>query len=524
MARGWRENLPLLLAVLCIVVYAVVGVVVMGSYGITWDEDAQLQVGRNHLAYLQTGDKELLQFGSNKALPHYGAAFPVAVQVVSRFTQDAFGLPLVDAQHVLIFLSGLSILIALFCIARRLFSDRVALFSVLFLAFFPRFFAHSFYNPKDIPIVAFITLTIMLVYRSLEQHSWKAAVMAGAVFGFGLASLVTTILGLPILLGLYLCYRLFQSDRQWRSMVREDALLITLFAITSALTTFLLWPTLWTDQLFFVDAVQFFLHHRWDGAVLYLGTMYTSTTLPWHYAPVFLGIVTPLFTLVAATVGGVVGVKESIAQKNRFQWFFLALWFFVPLVLFVKPGAVNYDGIRHFFIALPPLMIAAAVGLDRSIQWLNTKIHNSKFTIAVVCIFFAWLCIEMIRAHPFQGAYFNEPTRLMVSEIHETFETDYWAASYRQAVEWVEQKNTGSATICANRAQHLLRSYTAQSTRISVDCKQPDYTFVLTRGGSRTFSTDIHQDAQRIHTIANHGTQYVQIFAHTMQHHENEKK
>jgi len=89
-----------------------------------------------------------------------------------------------------------------------------------------------------------------------------------------------------------------------------------------------------------------------------------------------------------------------------------------------------YDGLRHFLFILPPFAVLVGVAaadvhfrLQKNLPWLALPVVAGVLLSAVPA---------MVRLHPYENVYFNFLAGPKAT-LHERYETDYWASSYREA-------------------------------------------------------------------------------------------
>jgi hypothetical protein len=232
--------------------------------------------------------------------------------------------------------------------------------------------------------------------------------------------------------------------------------------------------------------VDYFLHHGWPGQVLYFGQIYLPTELPWHYGPLLLAMTTPLavFLLFGAGVFRIIRQnitlwrdRQSYQVENQelfsnrqavvfFAGMLFLSWIFFRLLLSVMPGAVRYDGIRHFLPLLPAISVIAAIGLSAFMESIlqccgkwSKSLKNG--ILAAILLSLIW---EFSTAYPFGDSYFNEGTRIIMGpHLEKVIEVEYWGPSYRQGVRWLNQNAAENAQVCVPLADHLLQFYPIRS-------------------------------------------------------------
>jgi len=410
------------------------------DYGMTWDETVEAQYGSQVLDYFLSGFRDT-RANELVNMRHYAPLFDVAAAAVARLRPAAH----VELRHLLIAVLGLATAVGLYRLARRFLSPAIALLGVLFLATTPRFYGDAFNNPKDIPFACaftwFVVATAPIVAR--RALGWRAFLICGLCLGWVGASRAG---GLPLAL-LVAAAAAAASWTVRRPAGKAEALppLPSLAARVAALVAVawigmvLPWP--WAHAGPFAhpiasmrEAARFSQTYE----VLFAGNTLMSDQLPRTYVLQFLAIATPLPALALALLGIACAVRALWREPDgpRADVYRLLLaWLTVPLALFVVLRPNVYDGIRHFLFVLPALALFAALGAE---GLLSFRARPALRFAAGATIFAALLvpAITMVRLHPYQSAYFNA----LVGGLRGAagrYETDYWAASYKEAAEWI---------------------------------------------------------------------------------------
>jgi len=137
------------------------------------------------------------------------------------------------------------------------------------------------------------------------------------------------------------------------------------------------------------------------------------------------------------------------------------------LILFEATAAAHYDGIRHSLMILPGLALLIAAGTQEICRFAQrfdnkTGTHPGRsVAIALVIVGLghvlnlgtvAWL-------HPYQDAYLNLPTRVLVPDPPENYiELEYWGAAYKEGSEWLNANAEPEAQVFVV-GDHIARHY-----------------------------------------------------------------
>ncbi len=435
----------------------------MDAYGATWDEPLHRNWAKQFLLYWQTHDQQYLEQMPGKGM-YYGPAYFVANFALAQFASHTLGVPFTPSNHLLnvivtSFAAGL-----FFAFVRSALGKRVAWFATGFAVLYPHLIAHAQYNPKDIPVLVASLCMFAALHRAIQTRAKRWVIATGLLLGISLAAKLSAIALLPILFVVAVVV-IAQSVRaapaRWAEVIRRDGILLLLCMLFAAVGLFVAWPTLWFQPLLLKDSLHVFLFESfWPGRVLYFGVEYGGADLPWHYMPMQFFLATPLLTLGCFLVGSALAVRRCLFSK-RWQIYLIVLaWFFVPLLLTLKPGLVRYDGIRQLLFCVPALALLAGIGLDRLLAFATSKVSWRPLAIVLAAALFGWIGTEVIHVFPFEGSYVNESVRLAIPKnIDDVFEIENWGASYRQAHDWIAEHVRPGEIVCVPIGDYLVTWY-----------------------------------------------------------------
>jgi hypothetical protein len=427
---------------ICLGLLLGLGLATFRDYGISWDEPTQRTYGEMVYDYVTKQDTALLADRHR----HYGPAPQLLLHSLER------GLRLEDTRsvymmrHLVTFLVFWAGAVFFYLLARRLFGSwKLGLVGCAFLVLSPRIFAHSFYNPKDIPLMSVFIIGIYTLVSFLDRPGLGRAAVHAAVC----AVLVCIRIGGIMLPAITLAFGTWEILRDGLSgrRIRQAMLSLAVYTIAVAGLTVLMWPTLWRQPLrAFIEAFREMSHFQWPGTVLYLGSQVPAQELPWHYVPVWMAISIPLAYLVLFGIGAAVGVHRIFKSSGppvpgRRNSMVILAWLFVPPAYSILTGAVLYDGWRQLYFVHPALILLSVSGL----RWLWARFRTASGwpgRIACFCLL-GMLLVNlggaahfMIASHPHQAVYFNSLAG-GIRGAEGRFELDYWGLSYRAALEHI---------------------------------------------------------------------------------------
>jgi hypothetical protein len=102
-----------------------------------------------------------------------------------------------------------------------------------------------------------------------------------------------------------------------------------------------------------------------------------------------------------------------------------------------------YDGLRHVLFLLPPLAVLAGFGAS-TLCWL---VHRFASITVARLVTTAAIVVPvlpgLVLLHPYQTSYFS-PLVGGIRGAEGLYEIDYWGASYREAIEWLNANASDS--------------------------------------------------------------------------------
>ncbi|MBU6120352.1 hypothetical protein [Hymenobacter siberiensis] len=329
----------------------------------------------------------------------------------------------------------------------RLGNWRWGLVGAALLVLSPRIFAEAFYNYKDVVFLSLFALAVLTLTRLLRRPTAGRALVHALATAAAIDVRAMGVL-LPLLtLG-------FGALEMWARPVRRRGLaaMLALYLPVLAALVVLGWPYLWESPWDnFRAALSSFGHYAKPLEVFYLGQFVSIQALPWHYAPVWLLITTPLPYVLLFAVG-LVGEGRGLLKTGVGCWLrrtasrrdlLVLAWFFGPLLGVMVLHSAVYDGWRHLYFIYPAFVLLVVQGLrllwqawqqrSASLRWRPTPAAAGA-ALLFVAAGTAQVAWRMATEHPFQYAYFSF---LPGHVIEQNFERDYWGLSVKQGLQWV---------------------------------------------------------------------------------------
>ena len=262
--------------------FAVAGVGVVDDYGTHVDEVDLRRIGLANVDYIAAGDISGLSQAEDIAYRYYGIAFEMPLMLAER----ALGLQ--DTRHIYL---TRHLLTHLFFIAggfvcgmlayRALGSKYVALLAMLLFLLHPRLYAHSFFNPKDIPFAVMLLIALYLAHRAFRRNTLGAFLLCGIGVGLAINLRVFGLMLIPMILAMR-GLDLWQAGRADRKRILASA---GIFAGAALAVVYIIHPYYWENPLRFIEGVRELSQHPIIIENLFMGEIYRSDAVPWNYIP-----------------------------------------------------------------------------------------------------------------------------------------------------------------------------------------------------------------------------------------------
>ena len=454
------------IAVLFFSLLLVLGICTGPDYGMPWDEPWEQDILRMNLNEYaaRLGSDVRLDLLSDIEVPEDGrisqsiekdhgesAYYPVAFLVMDNNLSAGARMRL---WHLYTWLWLMTGAVALYQLAGRLrLSPTWRCVAVLLLVLSPRLFAQGHYNNKDMVLLSLLLLLLWLMMRLWERPTVRRAVPFALL---GAVAANTKIIGLFLfgLCALLVLVRLIMQKRMNRSAwAAAIATLVLFFGFWVLLT-----PAMWQDipgyLAYTVANARSF--SRWSGYVLFRDMVYgyQHATAPFYYLPYMIVVTTPLWLLVMIAAGQVYAMEYMIRHRKEGFRDATAALLFLCTVLWLTPMLVvlvlrpnMYNGWRHYYFLMAPMLVLAAYGLGRAWNALRA-LHKPVFArvfAALLALVMGLTGIGMIRSHPHQYTYYNP--LLTGKPIPDTMELDYWNVSVLETLQTLLAQTEGDITV-----------------------------------------------------------------------------
>ena len=441
-----KRIIPYLLAAMALIA----GVASLHQYNVTWDEAlGDLFFGQRYFSFFTSFDRGYLDFRADPYPPDFRPDlssspfrlrpwehYPVASTLATATSRllvpflDPF-----DGYHAFNLLMGAAFLILFYRFVESEWGALAATTSALLLFLAPRIAGDAMANVKDFSEMIFFSTTAILFYFAVERRRVALLLFSGVIWGFALGTKANALFLPPILL-LYLLLR--RPDWRKRTLV----VAVIAWGAIGAVVFFVSWPYLWQAPGLTLRSNLIYLLARKSG------TRSKNMAGPF---PMIL-FTTPL-PLLFAFAAGLVPLLKKIRHP---QAILLISWIGVVCARLLLPAAINFDGVRHFLELFPAMAAVGGIGVAYVGRALSPS-GRAESPAHVVVI--ASMLVSLVRIHPFEAAYWNVfaggLNGAMARQIPQA--GDYWAASYRIGLRWLDEHAERDALLAVPIAEHAVR-------------------------------------------------------------------
>lgn len=349
--------------------------------------------------------------------------------------------------------------IAFFFLLKTLFrSNLMGLLGALMVALYPRFFAEQFYNIKDMVFVSTFMICMLTTVKLIKSRFSKRWILAFAVSvvvsaNVRIVGIVFLLLMLGYLLVDFIMGRTMQSagyDMRCKHPFLCSAGLVLIWLVLYIAIL----PITWKHPLHGVLDVfaQFSQYDNWDSTIVFMGEVIGKTEIPWYYVPIWILVSVPVWYLLlfaAAAAAGIGLCAKRIRNKDGFLLLLVTRYKYVVwcVMLMVVPWlgivlmhSTLYNGWRHCYFFLPPLILFALFGVD----YLRKK--GEKYLIALLAVIILGSGIQIAwiwNNHPYEMVYFNNIGKYFGAQ----FDRDYWHLTTKDAVRYIAQNEEGEFSV-----------------------------------------------------------------------------
>lgn len=224
------------------------------------------------------------------------------------------------------------------------------------------------------------------------------------------------------------------------------------YGALALLTSFLTWPYLWRDPLGrFIDSMSTMADYSVQSAE-------SSRFLLLKF--IGIQLTEPVILLFAA--GVILAVLNFAKTKFRSPFLMVLFWFILPVMVILATQSSLYDNFRQMFFLLPAIFIMIAVALDALFSRINKAWVNPVLLIVLVLpgIF---ACLHL---HPYEYIYYNSFVGGVKGAFRQ-YELDYWATSYKEAAEYLNEVAPPDSKIGVVGTDLIFKPYARPDLKVS---------------------------------------------------------
>ena len=397
----------------------------------------------------------------------YGVAFDLPAFFIERLFSLNDSRQQFLLRHSLTFLVFWVGLIAIYHAAKLRFNHwGYALLASTLLLTSPRLYGEAFFNNKDIVFMACCAASLYTLTRMRLTLSWQSAFLHALMIAFTINIRIAGVIffGLTIFMLVMLCsLRLIT--------VRNCLILTAVFGVTCALATYGMWPWLWENPFTnFLVALKNMSQFRWAYFNLYFGEYVFAKNLPWHYAPVWIALTTPILISICFVIGVTKLLMKVASQPwqsfKRYDYFQDFLFLAVagsPIFAAIILNSTLYDGWRQLYFIDPAFVLISVGGLQVVNKQRVFGVPLAGVMAMLISLQILFNVSWMIRNHPFQHLYFNGLITLLSSQ--NSFERDYWGVTDVKGLEFILAND--------DRSRLTIRSLGVTSIQQAIELLEP---------------------------------------------------
>lgn len=437
----------------------------LSRYNVTWDEAlGDLFFGQRYLSYFTSFDARYLDFAADpypagtvpdlsssplRRVPweHYPVASTLGAASSALFARALGWLDPFDGFHAANLLLGALLLAAFVPFVARADGRPAAFAAALLLFSAPRVAGDLMANLKDFPLLVFYSLALFAFHRAWRRGSAAGIVGSGALWGLALG-VKANALFLPAVALLALA--LAGPGEAWRGRGRALAGALAGAGAAGIALFVASWPYLWSD-----------LVARFGANLRYVALRRGITRPESLIDPLAATLWTTPLPLLLLALAGLIAAWPRLRRRDS-ATVLLAAWIAVVVARLYLPGAVNFDGVRHFLELFPPLAAFAGLGAAALARLAARPFAGGRAARwvagAALALPLAAQATTLAAVHPFEIAYWNPIAGGLGGAQRRGLPQagDYWGASYRLGLDWLNAHAPRGAVVAVPIAEHAV--------------------------------------------------------------------
>lgn len=451
--------------ILFLIIYFFIAANTYKDFGSTFDEFMVYTRG-DYFYHKVVGNDKYLQKGfvindsDNYVLHYYNSTFPALLYALNDSGSY-------DRYHLLNMIFGSFIFIFMYEILLASHKKwQYAILGTVVLFFIPRFLGHIPGNPKDVPFATAYIASLFFILINHKLSPFLRVLVLGICIGLT-ASLRFLGFSLILVYVIFLCTQVLAKKYPIRQLweIALETMVIGVIAFTVFMASL---PYIGADPYnHTIELMKINTSYPWMGTIRLFGQTYTKDSFPRLYTLLWILISTPIMILGLS----VVGLFAGIFKRKQKLYMLLVISLMVQVFAYVMLKPFVYNGLRHYLFILPHLALLSVVG----IIWLMKYARVFKITLGLLIIEAIFIAYTYIQIHPYEYTYFN-PLVTMTRDVSREFDFDYWAASDRNALEWLKMNSdTGKPKIFVCSTSPATQIYFPEAINVGNDPKKADY-------------------------------------------------
>lgn len=431
--------------------FMVIGLCVYKDYGISIDEPTQRNHGIVTYRWLNRTffDRGVLVNEGSEDLDNYESKYyGVAIQLPLVFIEDIYqvitkeSMPTSNIYRMRHLYTYLIYILSLYCLYRlfhNLFGSNIlGLTGVLMVYSFGRFFAHSFYNIKDMMFASLFTISLFFaekVISSVYEKKW--CLYFSIVTAFTVSSRIVGALLAVFILTFSIADCIF---RKKKLPLASLAILCLAYPIWLLIT-----PASWSDPIrFSINCVSTFSDYNLlEGTKLFGGQLIPNEVTPFDFYLRWMVLTIPLVYQLFSVIGIIAFLvilfkrnQEKVQIKNPLLLMVAgAVLLFTLLYQMIRQPTI-YNDWRHVFFLYPILILFAVFGLHVIFSLFSLKLRVAA--AALLCLSMIYNFVMIIGNHPYEYNAYNP----IGQSAAVGYEADYWGSSIYQQLLWIADHNS----------------------------------------------------------------------------------
>lgn len=434
-----KRHLPIIIFVS---VYILISLLIYKDFGITQDEYVEREASNDLIRYIfkPTSTESIIDDDYTDTVYEKGGFHPLISQYQRSYqlVQNLLNpKEYYEWDHLINMLFGTLFFVLTYLIFYSQYKSALkSMVGVIFIALIPRLIGDIPTNNKDIPfaIMYLSSMYAILILNKGKTNTYIRVLILGIIFGI---TQTFRAVGFSIYIVYFIWFLVnsYHSKSLNKKSIFNFILELIVIGFVSLTTSVAIFPWLGANLImnlkeFLLDSQNF---QKWDNYILFNGEYLTKDQRPWYYLFTWLLITTPVFIIGLFTYG-LIKVKKYL-KNNIYTIAMIGIVVNLAIYLILQP--VIYNGLRHFLFLLPMIaIISAVVFID---LYTRSKGKYRFILILLVLLNSSLVIINYIKIHPYQYIYFNELIGGLKGASGK-FELDYWGASYKEASEWLANK------------------------------------------------------------------------------------